>query len=470
VTRNAACKATTLTPTVKGELGMRRVVVVLVVALGFVGVAPAEADVVPVEGNLAPVHDPTMVREGEHWYVLSTNDGMPIRRSADLVHWEQVGLVFADGTPAWMAEELPALDPALGHAWAPDLSFVDGRWHLYWSVAEFGTRRAVTGLMTNATLDPGRPDYAWVDEGLVLATDDTSPTAAIDTNAVTDENGDRWLLWGSFWDGLFIRRIDPATGKFLPGAPAHNIASRPEWWQGIEGGFVVHRDGWWYLFASFGFCCIGVRSTYSTHVGRSRELTGPYLDAAGQPMLKGDGTTLVGTYGDVIGPGHGSVVPVGDDLVYVHHYYDRTNGGVPTLSIRELVWGPDGWPIAVDPGFVAGPPTDVTGRWHLTNYPQECPMRSVDDVTLTLHPGGTVSPSGTWRADGDLVRIEGERDWWLVVDEANTAGFGRDDRTAAVRAERAADGPDRFTSEPCEPAPVAPPPARPIEATPPFTG
>lgn len=451
---------------------MRRGVVALVVVLGLVGVTPvAQAEPVPpVEGDVGGVHDPTMVRDGDHWYVLSTNVGMGIRRSGDLVHWEKVGEVFPDGTPAWVQDHLPGIDATL--AWAPDLSLVDGRWHLYWSVAEFGTRRAVTGLMTNTTLDPGRPDYEWVDEGLVLATDDTSPTAAIDANAVTDENGDRWLLWGSFWDGLFVHRIDAATGKFLPGAPAHNIASRPEWWQGIEGGFLVHRDGWWYLFASFGFCCIGVRSTYSTHVGRSRNLTGPYVDAAGKPMLQGDGTTLVGTYGDTVGPGHGAVVPVGDDLVYVHHYYDKANGGLPTLSIRELVWGPDGWPIAVDPGFVAGPPTDVTGRWRLTNYPQECPMRSVDDATLTLHPDGTVSPAGTWRVDGDLVRIEGERAWWLVVDEANRSGFGRDDRTAAVRAERQDDGPDAVTTTPCEPPPPGrpPPPATPIVEPPPFTG
>lgn len=456
---------------------MRKILVALVGVMAGVGATlPAAAQTAPVapvvEGDIAGVHDPTMVREGDQWYVLSTNGGMNIRRSGDLRQWEIVGQVFPDGTPDWVEDELPGIDRTM--AWAPDLSFVDGRWHLYWSVAEFGTRRAVTGLMTNATLDPASPDYAWVDEGLVLATDDTSATAAIDANAVTDENGDRWLAWGSFWDGIFVRRIDPATGKFLPDAPAHNIASRDPWPWGIEGSYLVRRDGWWYLFASFGFCCRGVGSTYSTHVGRSRSLTGPYVDAAGKPMLKGDGTTVVGTYGDVVGPGHGSVVPVGDELVYVHHYYDRARAGEATLSIRQLLWDADGWPVAVDPGFVPGTPVDVTGRWHLTNYPQECPMRSVDDARLTLHDDGSVSPSGRWEVDGDLLHITGvrmgdqTRVWSLFVDEANETGFGRDTRTAAVRAEHHADGPDAVTTHPCEP--VAPPPATPIVRPPDQTG
>jgi arabinan endo-1,5-alpha-L-arabinosidase len=465
-------------------LGMRRLFGALVGVAVLVGVVPPaeaqeaqEGPLAPVvEGDIGQIHDPTMVQEGGYWYVFSTNGGLVITRSTDRVHWERIGSVFPDGTPDWVRDHLPALDPNL--AWAPDISFVDGRWRLYWSVAEFGTRRAVTGLVTNATLDPDSPDYEWVDEGLVLATDDTSRTAAIDTNAVTDEHGDRWLAWGSFWDGVFIRRLDPATGKFLPGAPEYNLASREPWWQGIEAPYLVYRDGWWWLFASFNFCCRGVQSNYSTHVGRSRSLTGPYVDAADQPMLHGDGTTLVGTYGDVVGPGHGSVVPVGDDLVYVHHYYNRSKDGEATLSIRQLVWGPDGWPVAVDPGFVQGTPADVVGRWHLTNYPQECPMRSVDEATLTLRPDGSVAPSGRWRVDGDLLRIEDvavgdqTRDWWLLVDQANQMGFGRDTRTAAVRAEHQAEGPDAVTTEPCEPAPPTPPPrpATPIVTPPPYTG
>ena len=455
-------------------------VVVAVVSAVPVGAEPAPPVVPgPVVGDVTEVHDPTMVRERGWWYVLSTNGGMGIRRSADLVHWSLVGQVFPDGTPDWVRDRLPDVPP--DNAWAPDLSYRDGRWWLYWSVADFGTRRAITGLMTNATLDPASPDYRWVDEGLVLATDDTSPTAAIDANAVTDEHGDQWLAWGSFWDGIFVRRVDPATGNFMTGAAAVNIARRKEWWQGVEGSFLVHRDGWWWLVASYGFCCHGVDSTYSVHVGRSRSLTGPYVDAAGRPLREGGGTTLLGSYGDVVGPGHGSVVPVEGQLVFVHHYYDRGNGGVPALSIRQLLWGPDGWPVAVDPGFVQVTPTAsaVGGQWRLTNHPQECVSRDRIDATLTLRADGTVSPDGRWRIDGDVLRIESAgRSWWLYV--SDDAGFGRDDSTAAVRGQRT-DGTeaDGVATTLCSPAPPTgpgpkpegpPPPAIPIVEPPPTTG
>src|SRR5690606_24356733 len=126
-----------------------------------------------------------------------------------------------------------------------------------------------------------------------------------------------------------------------------------------------------------GFCCRGVDSFYSVHVGRSTSLTGPYRDAAGVDLLAGGGTTLTGSYDDVVGPGHGSVLADGADWLLVHHYYDRANQGAPTLSIRPLLWGPDGWPVAADPGFTTGPPTtaDATGEWALRGYAEEQPAR-----------------------------------------------------------------------------------------------
>jgi hypothetical protein len=45
----------------------------------------------------------------------------------------------------------------------------------------------------------------------------------------------------------------------------------------------VERDGWFYLFASFDFCCRGADSTYYTVVGRSKAVAGPYVDRDGKP-------------------------------------------------------------------------------------------------------------------------------------------------------------------------------------------
>lgn len=391
-------------------------------------------------------HDPTMVRQGDWWYLVHTGPGLPLLRSTDLEHWEPLGSVFPAGRPAWTKVAVPDLDPAGIDEWAPALSFEHGRWRLYWAVAVFGTRRATIGLASSATLDPTDPAYGWVDHGPVLVSDDTSATAAIDPDVVTDESGRRWLAWGSFWDGIFVQQLDETSGQLLAGTTPVNLARRNPWWLGIEGVSIVHHGGWWWLFASFGFCCRGTDSFYSVHVARSAELTGPYVDAAKVPALDSGGTTVTGSYGDVVGPGHGSVVADGDRWLLVHHFYDRRAGGAPTLSVRSLRWGPDGWPLALDPGFSPSPagPDAVVGTWTLTGYQEERPARQPDDATIVLHADGTVSPSGHWSVAGDVVSVEGAtvpgpegpeaRRWWFWVDPARGTAIGRDQRTAVARA------------------------------------
>jgi arabinan endo-1,5-alpha-L-arabinosidase len=403
-----------------------------------------------LSGDIAGVHDPSLVKDGDTWYLFSTGWGIPIRRSTDLATWTSVGTVFPHGLPAWAHRQVPGLRSDEISGWAPDVVEVGGRWQLYWSIGVFGTTKGVIGHASNVTLDPTNPHYKWVDEGPVVSSGSGGGTIgggggtmAIDPDVVTDERGDRWLAWGSFGHGIMLRRLDNRTGRLAAGR-TYNIARRQPFFLGIEGADLIHRDGWWYLFASFGFCCRGVESSYSIHVGRSRLITGPFVDAAGTPMLANGGTTVTGSYANVVGPGHSSVVRSGDQLMLANHFYDRNNHGTPTLMLRELKWGPDGWPYSPDGGFDAGKidSTDAVGRWRLVDYPEEMPARPVDDLTVDLRPNGAVAPSGRWLIQKDILHISGvrtrvgPRSWWLAVDPDTHVAFGRDSRTAAVRAIR----------------------------------
>jgi hypothetical protein len=269
---------------------------------------------------------------------------------------------------------------------------------------------------------------------------------AIDPEAVTDEDGRRWLAWGSFGQGIMLQPLDPATGRFAPGSRAVNLARRDPFFLGVEGADLVRHDDQWYLFVSFGFCCRGVESNYSIHVGRSKTVTGPYVDQAGVPMTENGGTTLTGSYANVVGPGHGSVFANGDDLVLVSHFYDRDDGGTSTLLLRPLLWGPDDWPVSPDAGFDRGDVDegDVLGGWQLVGYPEEDPARTAQEVRLTLQAGGKATPSGRWSIDDGVLYLEDvvvagqPRSWWLYVDPGTNIAFGRDSRTAAIRAMRTA--------------------------------
>jgi arabinan endo-1,5-alpha-L-arabinosidase len=172
---------------------------------------------------------------------------------------------------------------------------------------------------------------------------------AIDANLVVEDDRHVWLNWGSFWGGIKMRRLDPATGKLSAGDQTlYSLASRQRAQPvngSIEAPFIVRRGDWWYLFASFDRCCRGAQSTYNVVVGRSARITGPYLDKSGKPMTEGGGSVVIeATTPNWRGPGHEAVVKDGArDLLFFHAYHGTT--GRPHLQISTLVWD-DGWPRA----------------------------------------------------------------------------------------------------------------------------
>jgi arabinan endo-1,5-alpha-L-arabinosidase len=303
-------------------------------------------------GDVEGVHDPVAIKEGDTWYVFCTGGGrpgqgvIPIRSSKDLKQWTSIGWVF-DKLPDWAAAEIPR---ARG-AWAPDISYHGGKYRLYYSLSSFGSRNSAIGLATNVTLDPKSPKYKWVDEGMVLRSyEDKDDWNAIDANFVAEDDKNVWLNWGSFWGGIKMRRLDPATGKLsTEDTTLHSLSSRPRTppiGGSVEAPFIVKRGAWWYLFVSFDRCCRGAQSTYNVVVGRSSKITGPYLDKSGKPMTEGGGTVVIeATTPAWRGPGHQAVVPDGArDLLFFHAYHGTT--GRPHLQIQHLIWE-DGWPRAV---------------------------------------------------------------------------------------------------------------------------
>jgi arabinan endo-1,5-alpha-L-arabinosidase len=321
-------------------------------AAGAAGTGPGAPDHPPAVRPTDPIaHDPTMAKEGDYYYVVITGDAqtphtyLPVKRSRDLVHWEEIGPVFTS-LPAWVIQQL-GTTPA--DAWAPDLARVNGEWLLYYAVSQFGTQNSVIGLATTPTLDPARPEHHWTDQGMVLrSTSGVEDYNAIDPARVDDGAGGAWLAFGSFWGGIKMRRLDPATGKLAAADPTpYPLASRvaPD---AEEGPSIVRHGQYYYLFLSFDFCCRGVESDYRMVVGRSTSVTGPYLDRDGTPLTSGGGTEVLRGYNEFVGTGGGSVYSTGRATYLVNHYYDATDGGTPRLNVRPVRWS-HGWPAVGDP-------------------------------------------------------------------------------------------------------------------------
>jgi arabinan endo-1,5-alpha-L-arabinosidase len=116
---------------------------------------PTQAPTEPIlnlTGITTPVHDPTLIKEGDRYYLFSTGFpgglGILIRCSKDMLKWDNCGTVFRV-YPAWVVKAIPGVE----NLWAPDIAFWDGKFHLYYAASTFGSNRSAIGLATNVTLD-----------------------------------------------------------------------------------------------------------------------------------------------------------------------------------------------------------------------------------------------------------------------------------------------------------------------------
>ena len=211
-------------------------VVTATVLAAAVAQAPVAAAAYPypgvVTGDVA-VHDPAVVKAVNGTYFLfSTGNGIEVRTSTDRTEFRRAGPVFPNGA-SWA-------HPFTGGGntlWAPDVSFHNGRYYLYYSASTFGSRNSAVFLATSPTAQPG----SWTNQGVVVQTSNSSDHNAIDPNLVVDQSGAWWLTYGSYWTGIKLVRINAATGGRHAVQPRHPS--------------VEYRSGYYYLFVSFDRCC-----------------------------------------------------------------------------------------------------------------------------------------------------------------------------------------------------------------------
>jgi arabinan endo-1,5-alpha-L-arabinosidase len=285
------------------------------------------------------VHDPSaLVKCKNEYWIFYTGGGTPSIHSSDLATWVAGPKAFAS-PPAWVAQAVPA---NRGDFWAPDVIQINNRYMLFVSASSFGKNTSAIGVATSPTLDPTEAAYHWTDGGLVVQSLEKDDFNCIDPCAFHDTDGKLWLSFGSFWSGIKLIELDPATGKRIaPDSPMYNLAH----WDSIEASYIYRHGEHYYLFTSFGMCCRGVSSTYNTRVGRAEKITGPYLDKTGKDMLLGGGSIVTSTDGPLVGPGQAGIFEENGKSWFSCHFYDATASGASRLSIRPLTWSAEGWPV-----------------------------------------------------------------------------------------------------------------------------
>lgn len=314
--------------------------VLSLVAAGILLSAAPPLDQSAARGIVA--RDPsTIVKCKDDYWVFYTGRGIPSYHSKDLVNWEPGPRVFSTA-PGWIATAVP--ENRNMNYWAPDVAHVGDRYLLYYAVSTFGKNTSAIGLASNPTLDPNDPAYHWTDEGAVIQSHASDDWNALDPSVFHADNGTLWLAFGSYWSGIKLVQLDPATGKRLhPKARLVSLAYN----KSIEASCLYQHDGYYYLFVDWGSCCKSVNSTYNVRMGRSRKITGPYKDENGKNMLKGGGSLFLDNHPPLYGPGHaGFLVADGKTWFTSDFEGDTRMGGKATLAIMPLTWLPNGWPEA----------------------------------------------------------------------------------------------------------------------------
>lgn len=273
------------------------------------------------------IHDPSTIMECEgKYYTFGTGSG---------------GLISADGW-TWNGGGVRP-----GGGAAPDVLKIGDRYLIAYGATGGGLGGGHDGkilTMWNKTLDPNSPDFKYSEAVVVASSSNMEDNDAIDPGLLLDPTDGRlWCSYGTYFGFIRLIELDPKTGKRVEGNRAIDIAID------CEATTLMYRDGWYYLLGTHGTCCDGANSTYNIVVGRSKKVTGPYLDNMGRDMLKGGGKMVVAAGNRLMGPGHFGRVVLGDGIekMSCHYEADLDQSGRSVLGIRSLLWKND-WPVAGD--------------------------------------------------------------------------------------------------------------------------
>jgi arabinan endo-1,5-alpha-L-arabinosidase len=300
------------------ETGMMKATTIQNVAMMFVMLLSLSA---VAQVGKPFIHDPSTIMECEgKYYTFGTRGG---------------GLISEDGWTWNSGGERP------GGGAAPDVIKIGDRYLVVYGATGGGHNGKIL-TMWNKTLDPKSPDFKFTEPVVVAQSNGIEDNDAIDPGLLLDPNDGRlWCSYGTYFGFIRLIELDPKTGKRVEGNNAMDIAID------CEATDLEYRDGWYYLLGTHGTCCDGANSTYNIVVGRSRKVTGPYIDNVGREMLKGGGKMVLATQGKLIGPGHFGRVILEDGVekMSCHYEADLDQGGYSVLGIRPLLWK-EGWPVA----------------------------------------------------------------------------------------------------------------------------
>ncbi|MGX9221604.1 family 43 glycosylhydrolase [Massilia varians] len=425
--------------------------------------AAAQAGFTPITFKNAAVHDPSIVKSGDTWYVFGSH--LAAAKSTDLMNWQQIASgvsatnpLFLNGTANVFTELAETFSWAQSDTlWAADVrQLADGRFYMYYNACKGDSPRSALGI---AVAD--RIEGPYVDKGIILRSgmwgqashdgsiyDAMKHPNAVDPHVFTDNAGRLWMIYGSYSGGIFIMQMNPSNGMPLPGQ-GYGKRLMGGNHSRIEGAFVMYSPAtsYYYMFTSFGG--LDANGGYNMRVARSLKPDGPYLDAQGNDManVRSDpskplfddasiapyGVKLMGNFlferklgepGTGIGtgyvsPGHNSAyydAATGRHFLVFHARFPE-RGEQHEVRVHQMFMNADGWPVVAPYRYAkenaaAVRREFVIGDYLLVNHGKDISATVKKSQSVTLGSDGAVSGAvtGTWLlsgANGVELRLAG---------------------------------------------------------------
>jgi arabinan endo-1,5-alpha-L-arabinosidase len=418
----------------------------VVLASGTAKTQETDEYINPVSKGFADTFaDPAVIKAKDgYWYAYGTTDPLkegedvfhtiPIARSKNLVDWTYVRDAFDEPSDVSWADNDAAL-------WAPDIRYMNGKYYMYYVVTQTETEEYPNRPNDNAigVATAPTPTGPWTDSGAPVVGPRAGESGepgdfkwTFDPGEFTDEDGTRYLYYGSYYGGIFVTELSPDGTEAIGDPEMVAIDNR------YEGPYVIKRNGYYYLFASSANCCAGPTTGYSVYVGRSKSPRGPFLDREGQSMMDSrvGGTIVVTPNGNKwVGTGHNAIVTdlSGEDW-FVYHAIDRND---PYL---DEPFGINERPMLLDRlDWIDGWPTVRGGSW-ASEDSQPAPVTSFavgDDFN------GDTTLGTEWRREG------ADQDGWQLASEQDAGGYVRQSASSSRPSYLVSAGqaPDDFRAE-----------------------
>ncbi len=429
-------------------------------------VIPATFDGIPTASNAAKVsvHDPSIIAGDGKYYIVGSH--MTAAVSEDMQTWKNIANGYNAGNPVYgelFEEGLHVFDYAGSgssviptddggyHVWAPQIIYNETmqKYVMYYCTSSTWNASNLCYGISDTIEGPyvweGPLIYSGFTESNVGATDvldyvtedymienyikgggynfDDYPNA-IDPAAFYDENGNMWMVYGSWSGGIFILEIDEETGDVIhPEADPENNVD-PYFGKkllggghkSIEGPHIQYdpTTGYYYLYLCYGG--LAENGGYQIRVWRSENPDGPYEDMAGNTEIKGNhayyGLKLSGNYYlpsayySFKATGGMSTMIDTDGKQYVC-YHTRFNTGTEHHEpcVKQIFMNEEGWPTLA-PYTTSGETisatgyemADMVGEYFFINQGMEIDNVVSEPVMIYLNEDGTMSGSynGTW--------------------------------------------------------------------------